>query len=196
MNKYDGIPHHRGARWDTGHRLIEHGIQTEVADWRAHVCVNAGKIYFFKPEAALEAIAEGKAKARTAGQRVNGRQQVTAYGYIVPVAAIKGIVEVDARAEISLFKWDSFRERGDNAEAIVHALIVMGFTPLGSDTLVWEQPKGSKGQFEGIDLNVESNGVVQTVQVKCDMRGGYRAGVRCTGNLFIQTSERNPNRVS
>lgn len=172
--------------------LYEHGIHTERSDYRIHVGFNVKKVYVFPTKSGIEAMQSnnydvGYATQPGAGGYATGR------GYKVPWRDIKGCQEIP----IPLFTWERFRLisgdstsiKGQKAVRICMEMFRQGLIPI---SLTVNEVKEEDLQLLGQDLIIVSEST--TVQVKCDVRcGGDKANwPKWTGNLFLQTHERNP----
>lgn len=173
---------------ETSAELFEHGIQNENSDVRAHVCPMAKTVYVFRTKFALP-IMEKFREGRASQPGVNG--QITGVGRCVPVDAIPDVRKLAYRSRPW---WDEFvpnlstSVKGKLAIAVVIELLRLGRFPL------WiydgQESDSTKLQILGTDLLVYHK---SRIQVKCDLAGGV--GIGCTGNLFLQTAERNPLRL-
>lgn len=180
--------------------LVEHGIQTEKSDLRAHVCVNARRVYVFPSSMAADLIETNgqKYKRAPAFTTINGSSLRTAEGYIIPWRDIPYIREVNATSVIEhIIKTSGFgenestSEKGNKAVAVVARLLQIGHFPLPMDPLI---VRDVDMQREGDDIIVQSR---HRIEVKCDFRGGgtWQRGSNVTGNLFLQVAECNPLRM-
>jgi len=166
-----------------GTPLFEYGIQHEKGVIRAHVGVLACKVYVFRAERAVTVM--GKFRQCHAFQPgVNG---ATAIGYAVPVGAIPGLRTLRISTDwTTIFNQDdSTSEKGKSAVAIVRRLLRDARFPLPCDPRLVDNVRM---QIEGDDIIVEGR---WRIQVKCDYRAGDGHPL-CTGNLYLQTHERNP----
>lgn len=168
--------------------LFEHGIQTENADIRCHVAPKTRLVFVFRTAPLLDLDLEQYAVG-WAGQP--GVTYKTGKGYLVP---FKDIPDLRILRWHSAPWWDAFspdqlpQEKGRLAVDVASELLRDGRFPLwhgyakdsdrlevqhgGTDILLWGRWK---------------------IQVKCDYFAGPKdAGG--TGNLFLQTAERNPLR--
>ena len=174
--------------------LVEYGIQTDKRDWRAHVCVNAKKVYVFPTKMAAELIREKTYKAVPVYTHIGGQRVMTARGYIVPVQDIPRVTPVNVKGIIEKANFHpgmSTTEKGNKAVSVVMHMLKTGWFPLPWDS----------GLVDGIEMQVSGLDVIVTgkhsIQVKCDYEGGEpRAGEpnNVTGNLFLQIEECNPLR--
>ena len=174
-------------------KLVDYGIQTEESDLRAHVCVNARRVYVYPTTKGIEAIRTNKYRKLPASQP--GAALVTAEGFIVPPSDIWGCIDISAgwamdRAGAIRFD-DTTSRKGEWAVNVVRHLLSNGWFPM------W----GTSEVIESLDIQVKGIDVIVTskarIQVKCDYEGGApprpgRKGERVTGNLFLQTAECNP----
>ncbi len=178
------------AQWiaiPNGNRiLVEYGIQNENSDLRAHVSVTAQKVYVFPTTEGQRAIESGLYRLREAKQG----EIVTARGYTVPVSAIHRLTPVSIPEQLMgmyrILNSDSTTQKGNKAVAIVQTLLRWGWFPLPIDSTVVSD---IKMQRQGLDLIVAGR---FRIQVKCD----YSAGENGTGNLYLQTHECNPYKMS
>lgn len=170
--------------------LVDHGIQTEDADIRVHVCPQTNMAYIFSTELCKEAISAGNFIEKPAYTEIAGKNIVTGVGYLVPPEQIPECVGVDllssGSAGIPFSKSESTSLKGDKAVKVVKHLIdtkqfpvKMKVTDVNDKTM----------QISGTDIVIHTK---LKIQVKCDYSGGpkSRGG---TGNLYIQTKECNPN---
>jgi hypothetical protein len=167
--------------------LSKHGIQTERAAYRCHVCLGEGGVYVFSTASALHAISQlpDKYKRSAYQQGVDGP---TAQGYVVKIKDIPGCVVMkipqsileDARRRVNIDSPTS--AKGQAARDVVIAMLQRGSLPLPMAATI--APR--QDDIDGIDLYVENER--WSLQVKCDWKGGLTG----TGNLYIQTHERNP----
>ena len=163
--------------------LFEYGIQHEKGVIRAHVGVLACKVYAFRAERAATVMAQYKSLlAFQSG--VNG---ATASGYVVPVGSIPGLRAIKFSPDwAAIFNEDDrTTEKGRCAVTIVSRLLRDARFPLPCDPRVVDNVRM---QFEGDDIVIDGH---WRIQVKCDYRAG-EGHPRCTGNLYLQTHERNP----
>lgn len=118
-----------------------------------------------------------------------GANGPTAKGYLVPIENVPGVIPVPAgRYPV----WESWSkdlpsdERGRRAVGLIVRMLAEGRMPLfvnGHDDT------RRSVQLSGTDIAIVVN---QKIQVKCDYDAGPKTIPGCTGNLFIQTAERNP----
>ncbi len=166
--------------------LFEYGIQHEKGVIRAHVGVLACKVYAFRAERAAAIL--DNYPALPAYQ--NGVKGATASGRAVPCRDIPGLRVIKFKSEwATIFKeTDETSDKGKCAVAIVTRLLRDARFPLPCSNNDMFNVNGVRMQIEGDDIVVDGH---WRIQVKCD----YRAGdghPRCTGNLYLQTHERNP----
>lgn len=173
--------------------LVDYGIQTEESDLRAHVCVNARRVYVYPTIKGIEAIRSNKYRKLPASQP--GAAFATAEGFVVPPGDIWGCIDINAgwaMDQAGAIRYDDTTSRkGEWAVNVVRRLLSRGWFPM------WGTPEVIESldiQIKGIDVIVTSKA---RIQVKCDYEGGTpprpgRRGERITGNLFLQTAECNP----
>jgi len=165
-------------------KLVEHGIQTEHSDIRAHVAVIAKTVYMFKTENGVKAINKGQYKRVP----VKTGEIVTAEGYLVPPGDIEGIelhrIPDDILKEIDFRPWDNPSTLGRKAERTIKIMINRKLILIPSEYIEIDEEDMQMGGSDGILQP-------QEIEVKCDYRGGHRE-YGGTGNLFLQVSECNP----
>ena len=174
-------------------KLVEHGIQTEESDLRAHVCPVARRVYVYPTKRGLEAVESGRFPSVAGFQ--DGIKTATAKGYLVPPFEIKECIAISLRAQV----WDylcfsdhlTLLEKGKKAEKLVIQMLKRGLFPIPA------LPTGITDediQIRGADIIIKAGKLTQddiVIQVKCDYKGGAKADGG-TGNLFLQTEECNP----
>lgn len=173
-------------------RLVEHGIQNEASDLRAHVCVLAEKVYVFRTADAVKIMNYGIELGRylPVSIRQPGVDVVTAICYPVPVGDLRTI-EVSAQRLIREQRFspqDSTSAKGKKAVNVVTQLIRMGWFPLLA--VHAEDSTDFDLQVSGVDILIAGK---WRIQVKCDYKSGIGNG--CTGKLWLQTHECNPLRA-
>lgn len=159
--------------------LYPYGIFKENSDIRAHV--TNGLIYVFKTSYIIENINSNTWPQTFAYQK--NCSLPTAYGYLIKPETI-----LDFRKLVfsSWDKWSVYNndwnttEKGKWAVNCITDLLKIGRFPLWLDA---KQTEDKKIDIDGTDILLYMN---LRIQVKCD----YPA--RDTGNVFIQTHERNP----
>lgn len=167
---------------------MPYGILDEQSDIRAHVGVASRSLYVFRT-------AEARNFLRAAGSRYAvrpayqpGVDGMTALGWKVPWKDIPGIRKI---ASPTATIWGTFdpsdttTDKGRKAVAVVHAYLRNGRFPLW---IYAEETTDTTMQVLGTDLIVYHTA---RIQVKCDWYAG-EGGNLCTGNLYLQTAERNP----
>jgi len=168
------------------YELVEHGITTESAKWRCHVCFLARMIYLFKTEKVIQAIQRNSYPERPATQ--NGMHgKFTAIGYLVPYDDIPGIVAKEIPPQVlsdhQISKNQGESDKGRAAEEIWKSMAYA----FHDGNLVPIRKASVPEDKHGTDCYVAG----ERIQVKCDFAGGdkLRGG---TGNLYIQRYESNP----
>lgn len=170
--------------------LVEHGIQTEDSDFRIHVCFMTGRVYTFPTKKAVNIMREYRVVS--AYQWVNRRKAVTSRGYIVPPGAIPGCKwmmippDILQNANVPPPQSDDTSRKGRAAEFIAQAMLGRGLLPLPQLT---EITSNKDLQISGLDILLKP----VKIQVKCDFRGGHKEAGG-TGNLYLETHERNPHK--
>lgn len=179
-----------GGRVIMNESLFKYGIEEEQSDIRAHVSLRGRCVTVFRTADMLALVKAKKYPEKPATQPgVNG--SVTAKGYIVPLADIEPKYILCS----SKFPWDRYdhdkmtlMERGDAAVAVVRAAIRANYFPLWVCGIV-ESDK--ELDIQGTDIVVNAR---RRIQVKYD-HAACSAKDGGTGNLFIQTHERNPLKI-
>lgn len=165
--------------------MHESGIRTEDSDIRCHVAPGTRNIFVFKTADAVAALSITDTKyRRTATQ--DGVVGPTSIGYAIPWDTIRGIRCV-RWTSTEWWLWfnqkQSTSEKGLCAIRVVQQLLRDGRFPFWCNHVDEEMNRST--QINGTDLVVSGE---WRIQVKCD----YNAGPHGTGNIFIQTNERNP----
>lgn len=179
INYTQGLIDFNNIEFDIDYRLTKYGIFEENSDIRAHV--SKGIIFVFKTCEVINAIKLNNCEKKYAFQ--SNYDNPTALGYIVKQDLIKDIRKLNF---VSWDGWELFNpdwrttDKGKWAISCVTELIKNGRFPFWLDV---EQTKDVKIDINGTDIIVAMN---QKIQVKCD----YPA--KETGNLYIQTHEKNP----
>ena len=161
--------------------LFEYGIQTEASDIRAHVSVCNKTIYVFPTQNGIRAIQQNVCPVGVASQP--GVEGVTGKGWLVKHEWIEDL----RRLRYESWPWHRFlpmmstKSKGELAVQCVISCMRAGRFPFWIDA----RETGRKNiQVEkGTDIVVFCR---KRVQVKCDWSAGK------TGNLFLQSAERNP----
>lgn len=162
--------------------MTAHGINADLSDFRIHVCPISTKMYLFPTS-------KGREAADRCGAEHFGE---TSRGKKVPVQNIEWVrwIAVDRSdwAAADIRETDREDIRGKKAEVLVLKYLREGRigVPLNSYVV-----SDVSNQFRGVDIKTEA--AEFTIQVKCDYRGGIGNGA--TGNLYIETHERNPRRL-
>mgnify|MGYP001454409728 CR=1 FL=1 len=170
--------------------LFEYGIQTEDSHVRAHVCPLVRRVYVYPTIQGIEALTKG-IEALGYQPGVDGP---TANGMLVKPFDIAKCVslQINDRAwEVIEFNVaDETTIKGEKAVKLIVGMIKAGLFPLPAGIII--DPNLSTAiQIMGDDIFVWTQKSCVKIQVKCDFRGGesYLGG---TGNLYLQTAERNP----
>jgi len=169
--------------------LVDYGIFTEQSDIRAHVAVAAHRVLVFRTAVVADLVKRMQFTEKTATQP--GVTGATARGFTVPVEAIPDLRELHFKS----YPWETFPERtcstsakGAGAVYVICELLRRGRFPLWIESAT--EAQGKSIQIMGTDIIVYAR---QRIQVKCDWFAGRREWADgCTGNVFIQTAERNP----
>lgn len=168
---------------ETSPELFDYGIHNEATDIRAHVGVIARRCYVFPTRSGISVMKLFPEKLAMQP----GWDAVTAKGHIVPWERIPNLLRVNLNPEWlhGFTKELSTSEKGIRAVAIVAKLLRAGRFPLWFDG---ELIGNVHLQIEGEDIRVQGK---WRIQVKCDFNCGEKE-FGGTGNLFLQTAERNP----
>mgnify|MGYP001008616200 CR=1 FL=1 len=163
--------------------MINYGIQNEECDLRAHVSVCNATVYLFTPEAARNAINEHpEVRARNAYQ--SGVNFATANGYPMPLKYISGLRSMKIPQYIfenaCFLQSDNTSMKGNKAVYVVKEMLKLNLIPF---IFSIEEVKDRTMQIQGTDILVSAK---YRIQIKCDWRIGE------TGNIYLQTQERNP----
>ena len=184
-------------------QLFEYGIQCDASDLRCHVAPVARAVYVF-PTAVAKALAtSGRYREVPAYQP--GVAEPTAKGVPVPIADIVDLHTVRF-AVVRWWEWFGATQfelntsaKGQRAVDVVREIIYKGRFPM--PPAATSTPHDQKTQIAGQDLLTWGG---WKLQVKCDWWAGYRVDEDGqlvtdssgrpygTGNVFIQTHERNP----
>ena len=168
--------------------LFEYGIQTEQSDIRAHVSVVNRTIYVFRTVMALRAMKDHPQQLKTATQQ--GVLGPTANGMPMPIENIPDLRRIKYP---KWPHWDQFREnlstseKGSLAVKCVLDCMRWGFFPFWVNA---SEDDRENVQLKGTDILVFCR---KKVQVKCDYCCGDKP--LGTGNIYLQTAERNPRRM-
>jgi hypothetical protein len=169
--------------------LFEYGIRTERSDIRAHVCVIAQRVLAFQTKEMIRLLEERKYVIGEATQP--GAHSITGRGFLVPIDDI-----IDLRVLNPVrYNWRLFPDRtASTSEKGSAAVEAVAYTMRNGRFPIWferpDEEASEEIQIEGTDIILFAT---RRVQVKCDYFAGKREwDPRCTGNLFIQTAERNP----
>ena len=160
---------------------------TTKSNIRAHVAVLAKLLYVFPTICGVRAM-RGKPTTPAYQPGVEGP---TAMGHKVHPGEINNLQRRPIKPE-RLLGFDetlSTSEKGNRAVEIVTAFLKGGHFPLWLEGEFVTEPEL---QTTGTDLLVRGT---WKIEVKCDYRASDCYGIphpRCTGNLFLQISERNP----
>lgn len=169
--------------------LVPYGIMEEKSDIRAHVGAFARRVFVFQTDVMRRLVKARKYPLVLAFQSwVDG---ATGEGHPVPITDVPDLRTLNFES----WNWDSFPFNGsESAKGAAAVNIVVNLLRLGRFPL-WISASNDEResvQVKGTDVVVFAK---QLIQVKCDLKAGLKKhSLRCTGNLFIQTRERNPLR--
>lgn len=160
-----------------------YGIQNETSDLRVHVCPLVGRVYVYDTQEGTQLISNKKYNLK----KVYTNKILTALGVAIPIEDILTLRWVDIPKRwlfdsgLKITKQQSTVEKGKRAEYLVALLVVCGPSFFTLEDIVFAN---ENEQIQGIDIKFPK------LQVKCDFRGGHKS-LGGTGNLFLQTAERN-----
>lgn len=174
-------------------KLVEYGIQNDASDFRVHVGYKAQHIYVFPTQAGREAIEREKNRLelKQGGQQgVNGK---TFAGYAVPISSIDDLqsilVPIDLYQKYPIYQEMTTSLKGASAVSIVAEMLKRQLIKLPVNVSLIDD---KDMQIRGTDILIQSK---LCLQVKCDFLAGERQ-FGGTGNLFLQTAECNPRRMT
>lgn len=171
-------------------QLFAYGIFDEQSDIRVHVGVASKCLYVFQTDIARKYLLRTGHRYELRPAYQPGVAGMTALGWKIPWKTIPGIKKVsgcDYPHWKAFALTDSTTEKGRKAVAIVQLFMRDGRFPLWLSS---HETHDTKMQISGTDLIVWHK---TRIQVKCDWNAGD-GGATCTGNIYIQTAERNPLR--
>jgi hypothetical protein len=172
--------------------MIPYGIEQEGSDIRAHVAPLARRVIVCQTELLRQ---QCKLKKYPIGRATQeGVTGITGEGPLVPIYDIPDVRILNLTAKNWNFHWESFplqtdstNERGRAAVRTVRMILERGRFPLWVKT---RESKNEEIQILGTDIIIYKR---FKIQVKCDYQAGLREWHhKCTGNIFMQTAERNP----
>ena len=167
--------------------LHYYGIIQENSHIRAHVGPVAKQIYVYKTSDMIDAIIKKDYRKLSASQP--GAAGVTGYGPVVPLNDIPFVIPVLWRSE-DWWTWFRYEDdtgcKGRMAVKVISEIMKRGRFPF---FVVPQEVTEIKMDIDGTDIIVSGK---WHVQVKCDWKAGPRDIEGCSGNLFVQTHERNP----
>lgn len=173
--------------------LIDYGIQSENSHVRVHVCPRVKRVYVYPTKNGIEAIQTGRYKKKHGFQR--GCEEPTSEGYPIPPEEIRNCIEIKVRERAWTYfgfcENHSTAEKGDKAVRMTIMMLKEGLLPIPAAS---REIKDKDMQVSGTDILVKANRIYHEeirLQVKCDYPGG-RKELGGTGNLYLQTAERNP----
>lgn len=171
--------------------LFHYGIETEGSDIRAHVGPIAMRVYVYPTAEMLSWITlnrDSLAVGSATQPGVNG--DITGQGPLVPLSRVGNFVRSLC---FQTYPWHTFPAKdkstpikGAAAVAVVVECLRLGRFPLWINA---QEDDRKSIQISGIDIIVFAK---KKIQVKCDYLAGPREIKGCSGNLFVQTHEKNP----
>jgi len=169
-------------------KLHSYGIAEEQSDIRAHVTFPGRRVTVYRTADMVRLIKNKQYRMALAEQPcVTG---ATGQGYLVPIDDICPSRVLPLKG----FPWYLFdykkmnlTQRGDAAMKVVMTVIRANIFPLW----LHGEESNKEENVAGIDIVVNAK---RRIQVKCDW-GAYPKAEGGTGNLFVQTAERNPRKL-
>jgi len=168
--------------------LHKYGITEEQSDIRAHVCFPGKQVIVFRTQDMVSLL---RKKGSMYPQRPAYQPNVsgaTAMGYCVPITDISPCFNLQSEH----YDWDrhnyesmNLAQKGDAAVDVVLAAIKANKFPLWVCGIV---TCDKELDISGTDITIRAS---RRIQVKCDEKA-WSGG---TGNLYIQTHERNPLKI-
>lgn len=124
-----------------------------------------------------------------------GVKGITATGRAVPVSAIRKCIAAGLPDRV----WEKMAfdvnghtgEKGRKAVRLVAGMIQDGLFPIPIALAGIDTHPTTQIDIEGTDIHISTKAQSLRIQVKCDYRGGEKE-LGGTGNLYLQTAERNP----
>lgn len=153
------------------------------AEIRIHISIVNRELYIFTSKM----LEETKSEFCFFEREVETEDGITATGICIPIELIKGL----KKCKISKDIWNTY---DSNATTSLKGRFAVEVVKAYCDEhkIKFEEAMDIKNQINGIDgWMTWDNGKRYTVQIKLDEKSGNWPG---TGNLFIQTFERNPNK--
>lgn len=170
--------------------LFEHGIFADSSDIRAHVAPGTRAIYVYRTKLLQAHLIANPDKYKIVFAGQPGEGEITSQGYKVTWNEIP---------DIRRLRWDSYpwweafgektstSEKGRRASEVVKSLLHMGKFPL------WCIDPARESQC--LAVQIKGTDIVLTAQWKIQVKCDWWAGEGGTGNLYIETHERNPKRL-
>jgi len=176
------------------HLIPEQGITNDESDFRVHVGYKAQHIYVFPTQAGRDALEREKHRLdlkRGSQPGVGGI--ITNEGYAVPISSIDGLqsilIPIDIYQQYPIIRDELTSTKGAKAVSIVADMLKRQLVKLPLNISFIDK---KDLQIRGHDILIWSK---LTLQVKCDFLAGERE-FGGTGNLFLQTAECNPRRLT
>lgn len=169
--------------------LHKYGIEEEQSDIRAHVSLPGRRVTVYRTADMVALISRSSYVERNGYQP--GVEHATAKGWLVPLEDIQPQHVLLSES----FPWQQWNhtemdcgQKGDMAVKCVRAAILANRFPLW----VCGHVNGDRElDIQGTDIIVSAK---RRIQVKYDY-GAYPASEGGTGNLYIQSHERNPLKI-
>jgi hypothetical protein len=166
--------------------LIEHGILQDESDYRIHVGFVVGAVYVFPTANGKTAVHSGKYRIVNAFQP--GCPSPTSQGVVVPwqeLAECKEVLIPPGMIQAAnCRRSDHTSTKGYWATVIVSLMQTCGMIPIEMSPVIVND---KALQIRGVDLQMKPI----SIQIKCDFCCGSRDR-RGTGNIYLETHERNP----
>lgn len=176
-----------GQLWQRN-MLVNYGIQNEHSNIRIHVCPKIEKVYVFATVETNKFISTKNYKM-VKGFNTDGKY--SAKGYLVPPMDIPNVRRYDISTillnTVGFNDDDNEKAKGDKAQDVVYTMLEYNklFEVFSRPEIIYDEIL----QRNGCDIIID--GV--WIEIKCDYIGGevLSGYPRTTGNLFLQTHERN-----
>lgn len=169
-----------------GTRLYPHGIQKEESEFRLHIGIEVvPKAFLFQTKSAIR---------QFNSEPYSSIVLPTAIGYLIPWKHIDGCQDIRIPPELiekyDFRESDGLAEKGEKAEGVGAEMVnqqLFDFEKYTCPSPVIESVTNRDDQIKGIDLRLKP--IDRCFEIKCDWPATR------TGNLFIQTHERNPDKI-
>lgn len=174
-------------------QLFDYGIHNEASHIRAHVAPLACCVFIFPTISAKRYIERNHGKLKSVAGFQDGVKGKTSEGFLVKPRDIDHVRIIRLqKCRVDRFHENmTTTEKGDAAVEVVMSMLKEGRFPIWFDGQFMND---LETQITGTDILIAGR---WHIEVKCDYRASEVWGQphpKCTGNLFLQTAERNPLR--